>query len=398
MDGKKRLIFASGLRNTIGFDWHPLTGQLWGMDHGIDWHGNDVMPEELNLIENGKRYGWPYLYADNKIVPRLEPAGKVSKEEWKLNSQPSLMGYASHAAPMQMAFYNNQQFPVEYRGDAFVAMHGSWNRDQPSGYEIVRIHYDDGRPVSIKPFLTGFLTNNGSTGRPVGIAFSKDGSLLFTDDQNGAIYKISYRGSKTYAKQTTTPSQEMESQAVKGSGVPIAINRKETEINKVQTTNMIDTLEITSLAFKNNGNIPEIHSGYDQDSSFDLHWSNGPKNTKSYVLIMEDPDSKKPPTPVVHWTVWNIPIEITSLPEGLQKQHRLLMPEGIRQGPTSTGKIGYMGPKPPKGDKEHHYHIQVFAIDSVLTLPAGADRDQLLNAMNGHVIAKGELLGLLKDL
>lgn len=393
LDGKKRLIFASGLRNTIGFDWHPLTGQLWGMDHGIDWHGNDVMPEELNLIENGKRYGWPYLYANNKIVPRLEPTGKVSKEEWKLKSQSSLMGYVSHAAPMQMAFYNNQQFPIEYRGDAFVAMHGSWNRDQPSGYEIVRIHYDNGRPVSIKPFLTGFLTNNGSTGRPVGMAVSKDGSLLFTDDQNGAIYRISYRSSNTYAKQTTAPSQEMESQALKGSGVPIAINRKETEINSVQTKNIINTLKITSLAFNNNERIPEIHSGYDQDSSFDLHWSDGPENTKSYVLIMEDPDSKKPPTPVVHWTAWNIPIQITSLPEGLQKQHRLLIPEGILQGPTSTGKIGYMGPKPPKSDKEHHYHIQVFAMDSILTIPVGSDRDQLLNAMSGHVIAKGEIIG-----
>ena len=416
LDGKQRAIFASGLRNTIGFDWHPMTGQLWGMDQGIDWHGDDVMVEELNLIEKGKRFGWPYLYANNQIVPRIEPPGKLSKAEWKINSQPSTLGYTSHAASMQMAFYNHNQFPAEYKNNAFVAMRGSWNRSQPSGYEIVRVKFEEGKPTSIMPFVTGFLSKEGSSGRPVGVAVMPDGSLVFSDDQNGAIYRVSYKNitnntknmnnqvehksSDKFARNikvglVNAPSMEMNLQAVKGSGVPIAINRTETALKENSLENSFEntTITLTTPAFKQNQAIPNIYSGYDQDNSFQLNWSKGPTNTKSYVLVMEDPDSRKPPIPVVHWLVWNLPASMTSLPEGLKKQDRLVEPDGVRQGATSTGKIGYMGPKPPKGDPAHHYHTQIFALDTALNLPAGVDRDQLLQAINGHVIAKGELIG-----
>lgn len=398
LDGKKRAIFASGLRNTIGFDWHPTTGQLWGMDHGIDWHGDDVMPEELNLLEKGKRYGWPYLYGKNEIVPRIEPAGKLDKSEWRANSVPMALGYTSHAAPMQMAFYRHSQFPAEYRGDAFVAMHGSWNRQQPSGYEIVHIDYQDGKPVSIKPFVTGFLDAQGSSGRPMGLAMTNDGSLIFSDDQNGVIYRVAYKANAANAASNdilNAPAEAMNAQAASGSGVPIAIDRPETAIQD-NNQGRKPAITVSTPAFKPQGVIPKLYSAYEQDANYPIDWSKGPAHTKSYVLIMEDPDSKKPPIPVVHWIAWNIPADVTSLPEGLKKQDRLLVPEGLRQGPTSAGKIGYMGPKPPPGDPFHHYHLQIFALDTLLDLPAGSNRDQLLQAMQGHVIAKGELVGKFK--
>ena len=161
LDGKRRAVFASGLRDTIGWAWHPDTGELWGMDHGIDWWGDEVPPEELNHIEKGKRYGWPYFFADNKENPRLHPPGGLLRSEWRANSVPMVMGYTPHAAPMQMSFYTGNQFPASYRGDAFISFHGSWNRKPSSGYEVVRIRFKDGQPTAFEPFVTGFLTAEG---------------------------------------------------------------------------------------------------------------------------------------------------------------------------------------------------------------------------------------------
>ena len=132
-DGKSRRIFASGLRNTIGFGWHPDTGELFGMDHGIDWLGDDDQPEELNHLQRDKQYGWPYVYANGKLNPQDEPPGDMTSEEWARLSTNPVLTYTAHAAPMQMVFYRRDRFPAEYRGDAFVAMHGSWNRGTPSG-------------------------------------------------------------------------------------------------------------------------------------------------------------------------------------------------------------------------------------------------------------------------
>jgi glucose/arabinose dehydrogenase len=196
-DGRSRIIYASGLRNTVGFGWHPETGQLWGMDHNIDWLGNDVHQEELNRIEHGRNYGWPYLYEDNKPVPHREPPGDVSRETWQRMSEGMVMGYTAHAAPMQMAFYTGAAFPPEYRGDAFIVMRGSWNRNPPAGYELVRIDFQNGEPKSIQPFITGFLTEteqgHAHIGRLTGCAVSPaDGSLFICDDTNGVIYRITY--------------------------------------------------------------------------------------------------------------------------------------------------------------------------------------------------------------
>jgi glucose/arabinose dehydrogenase len=196
LDGTGRTIFASGLRNTIGLAWHPQTGELWGPDHGIDWLGNDQQGEELNRLEMGTKYGWPYIYGKSQFNPQDEPPGGKAKDEWAKESQEPVLLYTAHSAPMQMIFYTGDQFPTEYRNDAFITMRGSWNRKPPSGYEVVRVRFQSGKPAAIEPFLSGFLVkqSNGwaQFGRPVGLAQLKDGSLLIGDDTNGVIYRISH--------------------------------------------------------------------------------------------------------------------------------------------------------------------------------------------------------------
>jgi glucose/arabinose dehydrogenase len=161
LDGRTRKIFASGLRNTIGFAWHPATGALYGFDHGIDWLGDDEQVEELNLIQEGKQYGWPYIYGQGKFNLQDKPPEGITLAQWRDMSEPPVLGYTAHSAPMQMVFYSGQQFPREYQGDGFVAMRGSWNRRPPSGYEVVRVRFRDAKPSRIEPFLTGFLQKVG---------------------------------------------------------------------------------------------------------------------------------------------------------------------------------------------------------------------------------------------
>jgi Raf kinase inhibitor-like YbhB/YbcL family protein len=394
LDGKTRAVFASGLRDTIGWGWHPETGELWGMDHGIDWFGDDIPPEELNHIERGKRYGWPYFFADNQVNPRLIPPGGLSRSELRAKSVPMVLGYTAHAAPMQLSFYTGAQFPAAYRGDAFVSLHGSWNRKPSSGYEVARIRFKNGQPTGFEPFLSGFLTARGEVGRPFGNAVAKDGSLLVGDDRAGVIYRVSYTGPNAPGQKAATPTAvtppatAMLKEAARGSGVPLAIQRPETKSGA--------RLNVSSPAFKPGGAIPATYSAYDQDSSFPLTWSGAPAGTKSFALIMEDPDSRRPPKPVIHWVAWNIPANTTQLREGLQKQDRLEDPPGMRQGPSTSGQIGYRGPRPPAGDPPHHYHAQVFAIDRELALPPGSERDEILTAIQGHVLASGELVGSFK--
>jgi glucose/arabinose dehydrogenase len=196
-DGTGRHTFAIGLRNTIGFGWHPETRDFWGMDHGSDWRGNDVPPEELNRIVNGGNYGWPYCYGKQRVDEMIHttPEGQTL-EQYCAKTIPSVLEYQAHSAPMAMFFYNGTQFPAEYRGDAFVAMRGSWNRNPPAGYKLVRIRFDGGRPVEFQDFVTGFISEDGKSflGRLVGVAGARDGSLLFTDDTNGVLYRVRHTG------------------------------------------------------------------------------------------------------------------------------------------------------------------------------------------------------------
>ncbi|MEE7559930.1 PEBP family protein, partial [Xanthomonas sp. Kuri4-2] len=195
-DGSGRTIFASGLRNTIGFDWDPRTGELWGMDQGIDFLGDDASPEELNHLVKGKRYGWPHLWGKDGVNPQSTPQGGISKAQWARMSEPMVLGYTAHAAAMQLHFYTGTAFPAGYRGDAFVTFRGSWNRKPASGYEVARVRFRDGQPTAIEPFVTGFLTEGGRRhiARPVGLAQTGNGALLVSDDANGVIYRIAYTG------------------------------------------------------------------------------------------------------------------------------------------------------------------------------------------------------------
>jgi Raf kinase inhibitor-like YbhB/YbcL family protein len=387
LDGTTRSVFASGLRDTVGWGWHPKTGELWGMDNGMDGLGDSDPPEELNHIEKGKKYGWPYVYADNKINPHLDPPGGIQKSDWAKVSEPMVLGYTPHAAPMQMSFYDGNQFPAEFIGDAFVSFRGSWNRKPASGYEVARIRFRDGKPVSIEPFVTGFVGEGGESARPMGNVIARDGSLLFTDDRNGVIYRVSYTGGATApAPSVTIPPESMLRQNKTGVRSPLAVASPQ-----AQTTGK---LVVTSVAFHDGQTIPVIYSSYDQSASPPLQWTAGPQGTQSYVLLMEDPDAKTTPLPVIHWVVWNIPANVTNLREGLEPLDRLEDPMGLRQGGNSMGTVGYKGPRPPSGDAAHHYHIELFALDQKLALHVGASRDDVLNAMHGHVLASGELTGL----
>lgn len=385
-EGKARVIFASGLRNTIGFGWHPRTGELWGVDHGIDMLGDDVQPEEFNRLEQGKTYGWPHVWGEGRLNPQAAPPpGGITREQWATISTPMVLGYTAHAAPMQMAFHPGGAFPAEYEGDAFIAMRGSWNRIPPSGYEVARVDFANGKPQRIEPFLTGFLVDGGQHhfGRPVGVAVARDGALLVGDDVNGVIYRVAHSGTGAAPRPAAPPDGPMKTQAAKGVGVPLALQRKETSAR--------GTLQVSSPAFASNAAIPPRHSEYKDGLSPALAWT-AVDGAKSYAIVMEDPDAK-PITPFVHWLAWNIPAGTTSLPEGVQEQMRLTEPDGVMQGRTSRGTMGYLGPRPPVGDPPHHYHVQVLALDRMLELPPGADRDALLGAAKGHVIAKGELVG-----
>lgn len=385
-DGKSRTIFASGLRNTIGFDWNRETGELWGFDHGIDFLGDEVQPEELNKLEMGKQYGWPHIWGMDGVNPQSTPPGGITKAQWAEQSTPMVIGYDAHAAPMQFKFYSGNSFPIEYQGDAFATMRGSWNRAPASGYEIVRVHFDNGEPVSIEPFVTGFLTDGGTThiARPVGLAVAKDGALLMADDANGVIYRIVYTGSEEKtAEAATAPAEPMAQQAAAGVGVPLAMDRDETATDA--------TIDVASADIDPDAAIPPRHSEYADGLSPQLSWA-AVNGAVSYAIILEDPDAK-PITPFVHWVAWNIPGTLTELPDGLQEQARLTAPDGVMQGLNSAGRHGYMGPKPPVGDPPHHYHFQVLALDAMLDLPATADRDAFLAAAKGHVIAKGDLVG-----
>jgi len=195
LDGSGREVFARGLRNTLGFDWHPDTGALWGMDHGSDHRGNDLPPEELNELKAGKDYGWPHVFGEQQPDLLFEPPKGQMHEAYAQATEPMVLGYQAHSAPIQLRFHDGRGLPAEYRGDAFVTMHGSWNRDPPTGYKVVRVRFEQGRPQGFEDFVSGFLTPAGKQfGRPAGLLQLPDGSLLVGDDTNGVLYRVRYAG------------------------------------------------------------------------------------------------------------------------------------------------------------------------------------------------------------
>lgn len=397
-DGSNRTIFATGLRNTVGFGFVPGSNDLYGMDHGIDWLGDDEQREELNWIVEGNDYGWPYVYEDRKFNPQDEPPAGISMEEWAERSTAPVALYVAHSAPMQMAFYTGTAFPEAYRGDAFVAMRGSWNRNPPSGYEILRIRFDQGRPVALEPFVTGFLQRVGDgwghIGRLAGLAQASDGSLLISDDTNGVIYRISYTGGPANGNGAAlVPTNGADS----GIGPIVAVlpstpprstpNELATEILGAERE-----LTVTSSAFAAGTRIPGRYGAEGENISPPLAWERVPEGTVSFVVLMEDPDVATDP-PFVHWSVYNLPADVAALDEGVPGLPRLQLPEGALQGRNDRGSVGYFGPRPPADDPAHEYHFQIFALDTTLDLLHGATRAELLDAMNGHVLAQGEVVG-----
>ena len=392
-DGSARKIFASGLRNTIGFAFEPKTGAFYGMDHGIDWLGDDEQPEELNLIEHGKKYGWPYIYGKGGKNLQDEPPGDITLDEWARSSEEPVLTTTAHAAPMQMLFYTGQQYPADYRGDAFLALHGSWNRKTPSGYEVVRIDFQDGKPKSFEPFITGFLKETGEgeygfVGRPFGLALAKDGSLFVGDDANGVVYCVSHEIDTADANSNKPAVMPEKEAASEPQDTPKEL------AGKILPTSKSSELEIASPAFKSGERLDLRYSAYGENISPELNWKNGPEGTKSYALLMEDPDAATP-KPVVHWILFNVPADVTDLREGVPGLVALALPKGAMQGTNSRGSVGYFGPRPP-ADGDHHYHFQLFALDTTLDLKPGAARKEVMDAMNGHVIAYGEIVGLFK--
>nr|MBA2468266.1 PQQ-dependent sugar dehydrogenase [Chloroflexia bacterium] len=166
-------------------------------DQGSDWRGDDQPPEELNRIVEGGNYGWPYCFGDRQIdeYNSQTPAGSTTEQYCALTEAPAI-NYQAHSSPIGMVYYTADQFPADYQGDAFVAMRGSWNREAVTGYKIVHVQFDNGQPVAIDDFITGWLMEDGTQqfGRVAGLAVLPDGALLISEDANGVIYRVTYTG------------------------------------------------------------------------------------------------------------------------------------------------------------------------------------------------------------
>ena len=187
-DGSGGRIFAKGLRNTVGLAFNAKTGELWGGNNDRDNLGDDLPPEHINIIKDGRNYGWPECYLPGKPNPEYGTADCS-------NVEPPAITIQAHSAPLGLAFYTGTQFPREYRGDAFVTLHGSWNRSVPTGAKVVRVEVDSAgrRAVGVEDFIVGWQRPDGSRwGRPVGLLVLPDGSLLVSDDYGGKIWRVSY--------------------------------------------------------------------------------------------------------------------------------------------------------------------------------------------------------------
>ena len=197
-DGSGQEIFARGIRNTVGFDWHPQTNELWMTENGRDNMGDDVPPDELlRAHKPGLHFGFPYCHGGD--VPDPEFGGKRPCSEF----EPPATKLGAHVAAIGMKFYTGQMFPQEYRNQIFIAEHGSWNRSKPQGYRIMLVKLDGNKVVSYETFAEGWLrgirssrgssTIGDSWGRPSDVLVMPDGSLLIADDQAGVVYRVTYK-------------------------------------------------------------------------------------------------------------------------------------------------------------------------------------------------------------
>ena len=188
-DGSDGRIIATGLRNSVGFDWAPWDGALYATDNGRDLLGDDFPPCELNEIVEGGYYGWPYFNGANLPDPDMGPDPLAGSREPLAPAH----GFRAHNAPLGMGFVQGADWPAEYQRSALVALHGSWNRSEPDGYKVVSLHWGEGG-IEERDFLSGFNQDGDISGRPVDVLQGPDGAFYISDDYAGAIYRVVYTG------------------------------------------------------------------------------------------------------------------------------------------------------------------------------------------------------------
>jgi glucose/arabinose dehydrogenase len=200
LDGSEMQTFASGLRNPVGLDFHPVTNQLYTTVNERDGLGDDLVPDYFTRIQSGEFYGWPYAYlTPDRLDPRQTQNDRSVNPELAAQTRTPDVLFQAHSAALGLQFYDGSTFPERYQNGAFVAFRGSWNRSEGTGYKIVHIPFDDNQqPIGhYEDFVTGFLVDPSTPttwGRPVGLLVLPDGSLLFTEEANGRIYRVQYRG------------------------------------------------------------------------------------------------------------------------------------------------------------------------------------------------------------
>lgn len=180
-------VFASGVRNTVGYDWHPVTKQLWFTDNGRDWLGDDKPPEELNCAsKKGLHFGFPYCHGGTLLDPEFGAKRQCSE------FTPPELAIPAHHAALGMKFYTGKMFPPEYKNCIFICEHGSWNSSKMVGYQVSLVRMKDNKAVSYETFIDGWNQPFNRWGRPVDLLILSDGSMLVSDDHAGAIYRITY--------------------------------------------------------------------------------------------------------------------------------------------------------------------------------------------------------------
>jgi glucose/arabinose dehydrogenase len=189
-DGRELEVFAHGVRNTVGFDWHPVSGELWFTDNGRDELGDDVPPDELNHApQAGLHFGFPFVHGRQVRDPEYGARAPAT------TLVPPVRELTPHCAALGMRFYTGTMFPAEYRNQIFIAEHGSWNRYKlpPSGYRVSLVRLEGSQAVRYEPFVEGWLQGREAWGRPVDVQVMPDGALLVSDDRADAVYRISFR-------------------------------------------------------------------------------------------------------------------------------------------------------------------------------------------------------------
>jgi len=187
LDGSDKRIIAEGIRNSVGMTFHPITGELWFTDNGRDMLGDDIPPCELNKLSyEGEHFGFPFCHGNDIQDPQYGSLGQCS------NITIPIQELGPHVAPLGLKFYTGDMFPEEYHNQVFISEHGSWNRSKKIGYRITMVTLDESQSTSYQTFADGWLEDEKTLGRPVDILVMKDGSMLVSDDHNGAIYRITY--------------------------------------------------------------------------------------------------------------------------------------------------------------------------------------------------------------